>query len=164
MAVNQLESQILGQRIRDTRKSLVESGKIMIPTPPYGYVYDSEKKEYIVIDEQIDVYLKICSYYLEENLGYCRIAIKLNESNIKSQKGGKWSSSAVARILKNPFYCGFQRVSYKEELNGHQTTVTKLIKSDKIKACISEERFNRILEKIKFKISNVIPPRKFTTS
>ena len=164
MAVSQLESQILGQRIRDTRKSLVESGKIMIGTPPYGYVYESEKKEYIAIDEQIDVYLKTCSFYLEENLGYCKIAVKLNELKIPSPKGGMWKSSTVARMLKNPFYCGLQRVSYREELNGRQTTITKLVKTDKIKPCISEETFNKISEKIESKKINDIPPRQYTTS
>jgi site-specific DNA recombinase len=164
-AVNELESEIIGQRVRDTRRSLVQSGEVMIGTPAYGYGYDPDKKSYFQIPEQIEIYTMIKNWYLLDNLGYSKIAIKLNEElKISSPKGGSWAASTIARILKNPFYCGHQRASYQDEEGGKLVRKTVTVKCDKIEPCIDPKDYDAILQKIETKKTHQIPPREFTTS
>lgn len=166
MAFSELEATVIRQRILDTRKHLIKSGDWCLSTPPYGYRYNPETKGYDVQQGEIEIVKKIYRMYLEEKKGSYSIAKELNEQHVNSRFNGEWTVSSVSKVLTNPFYTGYQRVSYLEDdYEGKEIRVEKVVKSDKIMQCISQEDFEAA-QQLRLSRNNKIkePPRKYSTS
>lgn len=81
-----------------------EAGKF---TSAYPYGYKSENGFLVPIPEQIEVVRKIFDLYLE-GWGSTRITKYLNNQNIPTQKGRKWSTPQIYYVLANQIYVGKQ--------------------------------------------------------
>jgi DNA invertase Pin-like site-specific DNA recombinase len=111
--IAQLESEQIGERVyygmEQKAQTPIESldpnrGIYLGFGHPFGYNY-SDGKLKINKDEAV-VVKKIYDLYTQ---GYTisRIVSYLNESKIPTKKGKKWAENTVAKILKNPLYCGY---------------------------------------------------------
>lgn len=77
-----------------TRKQQVDHSEVMLDTP-------------VVVESEAQVIKHIENLYLDEGLGVNSVAERLNLESTPSPSGSYWRGTSVARILKNPFYCGY---------------------------------------------------------
>ncbi len=105
--IAQLESEQIGERVKIgmARKARYGTGN-MGSGHPYGYVY--ERGSLTIVEYEAEVVRNIYSMY-SEGMSTSIIADNLNNSYIRSKKGGKWSRQSVSKILNNPVYAGYIR-------------------------------------------------------
>lgn len=73
--------------------------------PPYGYHVGARQRLEVVSEEAL-VVKYIYRLYVHEGLGIRRIAGRLNQEEVKTRRGGRWSMVTVRDILKNRVYLG----------------------------------------------------------
>jgi DNA invertase Pin-like site-specific DNA recombinase len=113
--IAQLESEQIGERVyygmEQKARTPIEQldpdkGEYLGFGHPFGYDYNNSRLEINLYEAKI--VKKIFDLYSH---GYTipRIASYLNKSRIPTKKGKKWADNTVAKILKNPLYCGYVR-------------------------------------------------------
>ncbi|MBP3920100.1 MAG: recombinase family protein [Bacilli bacterium] len=90
----------LGARMKMKR------GELVGHYAPFGYRYDQDKEKLVICEEEAEVVKEIYRLYIEEGLGTARIARTLNNRKISSPTNKMWSSTVVARMIRNEKYCG----------------------------------------------------------
>ena len=111
----------------------VQQGNYIGSKPPYGFniiKIKEDKKECPVLEEkkeEADVIRLIFDLYVNEDLGFTRIARRLDELGIKPPKGKFWSPPAIKDMIDNIHYIG------KVKWN-HRKTVTIVEDSTFIKS------------------------------
>lgn len=118
-ALAQEESANTSKRVKFGK--MVNAQKGRVPNIVYGY--DKIPGDYFnmtVNKSEADTVRMIFSMYLCEGYGGSKIASVLNERNIRTKRGNKWSQNAVCRILTNPIYTG-KIVNGKEEVKDFLT-------------------------------------------
>ncbi|MBR1377316.1 MAG: recombinase family protein [Bacilli bacterium] len=90
----------LGARMKMKR------GELVGHYAPYGYRYDQDKEELVICEEEAEVVREVYRLYIEDGLGTARIARTLNNKKIPSPTNKMWSSTVVARMIRNEKYCG----------------------------------------------------------
>jgi DNA invertase Pin-like site-specific DNA recombinase len=73
--------------------------------PPYGYRVGPRRRLELVPDEAV-VVRYIFRLYLQEGMGIRKIAGQLNDENIPTRRGGRWSMVTVRDLLRNRAYLG----------------------------------------------------------
>ena len=73
----------------------------------FGYDWDPILQKRVIKEPDATVVIRMFHWALEGKAG-TRIAKMLNEENIPTRLGNKWSPIAVIRILQNPGYTGVQ--------------------------------------------------------
>lgn len=103
------ELNMIKKRLVHGREASVKEGKWVGSEPPYGYIkvkLPKEKGYTLQINEdEAKVVKMIFNLYLD-GLGASRIAGKLTELGIKTNKGNVWSAPSVIHLLKNDVYIG----------------------------------------------------------
>jgi DNA invertase Pin-like site-specific DNA recombinase len=94
----------VSERVRAAMRRRAVRGEAL-GRPPFGYCVGANRRLEIVPDEAVVVQY-IFRLYLEEGLGIRRIAGRLNEENIPTRRGGRWSMVSVRDILRNRAYLG----------------------------------------------------------
>ncbi|MCY3882787.1 MAG: recombinase family protein [Chloroflexi bacterium] len=94
----------VSERVRAAMRRRAVRGEAL-GRPPYGYCVGANRRLEIVPDEAVVVQY-IFRLYLGEGLGIRRIAGRLNEDNIPTRRGGRWSMVSVRDILRNRAYLG----------------------------------------------------------
>lgn len=90
----------------------VKSGNYVASIPPYGYerttiVIGKNKCPTLKIKEdEADVVRMIFDMYVNQNLGTQVVAKRLNDLNIKTQKGRKWTHDSIRTVVENVHYIG----------------------------------------------------------
>jgi len=113
-ALAQEESANTSKRIKFGKKINAEKGRV----PNLVFGYDKISGDYFnlgINEDEASVVRQIFDWYLNEGLGTLKIANRLNERNIKTKRGCRWSQNAVCRILSNEIYTGVI-VNGKEEI------------------------------------------------
>jgi DNA invertase Pin-like site-specific DNA recombinase len=111
--IAQLESEQIGERVyygmEQKAQTPIEKldphrGEYLGFGHPYGYDYLNGRL--VINPREADVVRKIFDMYAN---GYTipRIVSYLNKSGVPTKKGRKWADNTVAKILKNPLYCGY---------------------------------------------------------
>lgn len=116
----------------------------------YGYKLLKDKNKLIKKEEEAKVVKKIFELYSKRN-GIRRIINYLEEHNIKTRKGKKWSKSTIANMLRNEKYAGISarnKWSNGKVFNKHNPKIKPknewiIKKTDRIEPIISEELFNK---------------------
>ncbi len=117
--VAQQESENTSKRIKFSKSLNAEKGRV----PNYIYGYDKTIGDYFNLNInafEADVVRRIYQLYINEEFGASKIARILNEENIKTKRGCKWTQSGISRILTNKFYCGII-INGKEEIKDFLT-------------------------------------------
>jgi site-specific DNA recombinase len=94
----------ISERVRSAMRRKAVRGEVL-GRPPYGYRVGPRRKLELVPEEAV-VVRYIFRLYLHENLGIRKIAGRLNEENIPTRRGGRWSMVTVRDILRNRAYLG----------------------------------------------------------
>jgi len=96
-AVAELERDMIHDRTQGGRKAKANNGGYAYGKPKYGYkTEDKELKEDSTQQETI----KLIKRHRKSGKSYQKIADYLNEQNIPTKQGKKWSSSVVYRICQ----------------------------------------------------------------
>ncbi len=164
LAFAEVESKILSQRILDTRKRLVLQGNWMQGTPPYGYAYDMTNRTYNQVPHEIEVVRKIFELYSEEHMGGIKIAQYLRSIGVRTRKDCYFQNKTIMRLLTNPFYIGYQNLTYLDEIEGKSVRKTVCVRNDQIDPSLSEEIYYKAQEILQRKRVNREPPRHYATS
>ena len=104
--IAQLESEQTGERVHMGMRQAAEEGKFLGMSNPYGYRYDPEARNLVVVTEEAEVVREIFRTYYEERRSMQAIADTLNEQNVPTKKARLWSKRQVFRILHCPLYEG----------------------------------------------------------
>lgn len=103
-------------RVRDAQLEMLKRGEYTGGGCPYGYnlVYSGKYnnkgralKQLEINPEQAEIVKKIFELSTNQGMGGYRIAQELNNSNIPTQKGSKWTLCTINNILRNPIYKGY---------------------------------------------------------
>lgn len=141
------------------------SGNYLGSVPPYGYdkstVMEGKREcpTLSINPEQAEVVRLIFEMYVNQDIGVCNIAHRLDEAKIAPTKGKHWSPESVRTILSNIHYIGKVKRNWRKVVtvveDGEiiktrpRTKIGEyMIYGGKHEAIISEELFNAAQEKI----------------
>ncbi|MDN4080089.1 recombinase family protein [Paenibacillus polymyxa] len=127
-------------------------------TPPYGYrtehmAMGSQKTKAVWVlgpREEIETIRWMFHQYAYENVGYKKIASMLNEREVPTQKGGKWSATTVRSMIHNESYIGrkiWNKQDYQTRGKKWRDRSEWIITENAHPAIINEELFNRCQQK-----------------
>lgn len=159
----QKSSSDTGMRVKDTAQKLVQKGKFMGGTAPYGYelVLSGELSKHgralhklKRIPEQAEVVKQIYRLSLHKEYGSGKIARVLNEDEYYRQLAPRdiWKEGTITSILTNPVYAGYTAYKRRERINGkyHRLGQEEWIRAKEANTdiqIIEEETWNRVQEK-----------------
>lgn len=108
-------SQDLSEKIKFTKKHNARKHRYRPSRLPFGYTWDKERNV-VKVPEQEKIVKYIFDNYHEK--GGMLLTKELNEMNIPTQRGHKWSSDKITRIIKNRTYTGtaLANQTYKDDV------------------------------------------------
>ena len=157
-AVAEIERENIIEQTMNGRKEKARQGGWNGGFAPYGY-YLKDKQLFIQEDEAEAVRI-IFDKYLNENMGFHKIANYLNFQGIQKIKRNNgtlsgWGTHFIRMIIDNPVYCG--KISYgrrvREKVKGSKNEYKQIPQENYIiaegqhEAIISEELWNAAHEK-----------------
>ena len=104
----ELERNMTSERVTATMISRASNGLWNGGRIPFGYSYDSKKREFSVDLEQAQICLALKDYYLEHK-SLMHTARYLNSLGYRTRAGMEWTPTAVWIIAQSPFYAGIYR-------------------------------------------------------
>ena len=104
-AFAQAESESTSMNVKMGLNAKMKRGEPVGNQNCYGYVWDEEKKE-IEINEEQASFVRFIFYLYIKGVGGRTIAHKLNDKGIPTYFNKKWSQSSISRIIKNEKYAG----------------------------------------------------------
>jgi len=138
----QKSSSDTGMRVKDTAQKLVQQGRFMGGTAPYGYelVLSGELSKHgralhklVIVPEKAEVVKYIYDLSLNKEFGSTKIARILNEDAYYKTMAPNdvWKSGTITSILTNPVYAGHVAYKRRERVNGiyHRLEDIEWIKS-----------------------------------
>jgi len=93
-----------GERVKEAMKIRAIHGK-GLGKPPFGYRIGSDHK-FELVPEEAETVALIYQLYSQEGKGVRLIARHLNERQITTRSGGRWSIVGVRDVLRNRSYVG----------------------------------------------------------
>lgn len=146
------------ERVVPGMKKSLQHGNWQGGKPPYGYVYNKEKKLLEVNPEEVKIVKLIFSMYLD-NKSISYISGYLYEQGYRTRCGGKFYPTLVCDILKNKIYLGKLEWGRRtiDKAEHKKTGLYKVVKNDPAKvvlikgrheAFISQEDFDLVQQKL----------------
>ena len=138
------ESTSISENNKWSAKKRFENGTYKLSYAPYGYCLVNGK---LTIDKtQAEIVKRIFTELLSGK-GTEAIAKILNQEQIPSQKGGRWTSASIRGIIANEKYTGdciFQKTYTDSNFNRHKNngTLDRYYISEHHEAIISHDDFN----------------------
>lgn len=125
----QKSSSDTGMRVKDSAQKMVQRGKFVGGTPPYGYKLELSGEiskhgralHHLVIEpERAEVVKYIYELSLNKEYGSAKIAKILNVHEVYKKMAPKdyWKSGTITSILTNPIYTGRTAYKRREKVNG----------------------------------------------
>ncbi len=138
----QKSSSDTGMRVKDTAQKLVQQGRFMGGTAPYGYelVLSGELSKHgralhklVIVPKKVEVVKYIYDLSLNKEFGSSKIAKILNEDTYYKTMAPNdvWKGGTITSILTNPVYAGHVAYKRRERVNGicHRLMDKEWIKS-----------------------------------
>src|SRR5665213_1429670 len=95
------------------------------PPPGYKPITENSKKIHVINEETSPVVERAFKSYLEPSQSILTITDELAECGLTTKKGRPLSKSAVAKMLRNPFYVGVIRFNNREYPGAHEPLIDK---------------------------------------
>lgn len=114
-----------GKLISEANKNRARGGTKACGVAPIGYKWN-DKAEIVIDEERAEVVRDIFKMY-NNDLSLQKIADKLTEEGITTNKGNKFSRQSISDILKNDFYCGIVTHSDVKKEGNHQAIISKVV-------------------------------------
>ncbi len=145
----QLEAEKIRERTMRGKKAFLQKGKMPTGTGMglYGYKWDKENKQRIPLELETKIVQRIFES-VANNEGYFNTARKLNDLQIPTKTGSKWSPRTIYNMTGNSSYIG---MTYYGQTHGSRKT--KLVRQPKSEwillpdvtpPIISKELFERV--------------------
>jgi site-specific DNA recombinase len=164
-AIAQLERDIINEQMTENKIARWKRGDTFIGKPPYGYIWNKDKKVIEINPEESDIYKRIVNMYIYEGMSYRDITIKLKEEGIICKRA-PFSNVTIQYILNNPAYYGnyilnqyqYEGNRRKKDYNNEGKKKTILMKPFSehipfnIPPLISKSEWDKVQEKRKFNI------------
>lgn len=80
----------------------------------------------------------------EELRSTLQVAFQLNETEVKTKRGGQWTAKTVGDILRNPFYIGTYRYNMRDSEGRLKDESEWIVKENNHPAIIDIEQFHRV--------------------
>ncbi len=139
----ELERKLTSERVTGIMLDRATKGLWNGARMPLGYRWDDEIK-YPVIDDAEAVTIRFIFDKYEEIKSCLQISRILNNNNIKTKRGGEWTSKTVCDIIRNPFYKGTYRYNYRESARGAVKDESEwIVIPNNHPAIIAEEQWER---------------------
>jgi site-specific DNA recombinase len=94
----------VSEKVRSAMRRKAVKGEVL-GRPPYGYRVGPRHRLDLVPEEAV-VVRYIFRLYLQEDMGIRKIAGQLNDENVLTRRGGRWSMVTVRDLLRNRSYLG----------------------------------------------------------
>ena len=114
----ELERQMTAERVTAVMLSRANNGQWNGGRIPYAYTYDKATKSFSVDPTEKLVYDRIVDLY-EQKQSIIAVSRYLNEKGLTTRSGAEWSTTAVHKILTNPWYVGDYRYNVHAEGTGY---------------------------------------------
>lgn len=101
----ELERKMTSERVTATMLSRASNGKWNGGRIPFGYNYNSEKREFTINDTEQNLVLLMCDLY-ETSHSLIYVSRQLNEMGYQTRAGNSWSPVQIHKILTNRFNVG----------------------------------------------------------
>lgn len=146
----ELERKLTGERVKAVMLDRANKGLWNGAPVPLGYKWDDKIKFPVIDEEEKNTIELIFNTYLkEESTNIVRNV--LNTNNIKTKRGGRWTTKTITDIIRNPFYMGVYRYNYRNPSNGKKKDEKEwIVLEDNHPPIISKELFqkcNEIMDK-----------------
>ena len=112
-----------GEVLRGMREKAEKAG--YQTSPPLGYKAVGNGKPFVINEKQFKSVNFIFDQYDNHSADYTAIARKLNNMGHRTQRGKKFESRSVERILTNPFYYGLVVWNGISFMGTHEVRLTK---------------------------------------
>jgi site-specific DNA recombinase len=113
----EFERERISERVRDNMHHLAKQGK-PFSRPCFGY--DLVNRQFMINKEEASWVHKMADWFLNGS-GTLHIAKKLNENNVLTKNGGRWSAKAVRNFLENNQMLVGNLVWNKQQRKGKKT-------------------------------------------
>ncbi len=149
-AMDEYYSVNLSEDVRRTMTEKAMKGQYQ-SSPPFGY---NMKDGRLVIDEYESAVVRDIYEKIINGAGYSTVARWLNESGVKTKRGGRFESRAVEYIIHNPVYCGLVRWNPQEHTNRNYGSCGLILTEGEHEAVVNRETWQRGNEAVKRKASS----------
>lgn len=142
----ELERNMTSERVTATMISRASNGQWNGGRIPYGYSWDSERREFSFNTSECSIALLIHDKY-EEMRSLIREARWLNEKGYRTRAGSLWNPVSLLIILRSVFYCGdyqYNRLKEGDRQRPKDKSEWVTVK-DHHPAIVSREQKERIL-------------------
>lgn len=95
-------------------------GKGMPGKAPFGYIWRNGE---LMIDKEKVRYVRQIYNWRNEGLSYRKIATRLRNRGVHTNRGKQFSRQAVMNILRNRFYFGELNYAQKSNKNHHEAII-----------------------------------------
>ncbi|NFA07509.1 recombinase family protein [Clostridium botulinum] len=113
----ELERKLTGERVTAVMLDRATRGLWNGAPIPLGYVWDKIKKFPKIDEKEKSAIELIYNTYLKTK-STTSVRGLLNSNNIKTKRGGTWTTKTISDIIRNPFYKGTYRYNYREPGRG----------------------------------------------
>lgn len=104
-ALAQWERENMGERIAFGFTEKVRQGKYPLNFAPIGYDLNKKESKLYINEKEASTVRLIYKKYID-GLGSNKLCKFLNDKNIRTKHGNKWSSDTIFRVLKSPIPAG----------------------------------------------------------
>jgi len=99
------EHETIREQMYENKMAKWKDNRTFIGKPPFGYIWNKEKKKLEIYQPDADVYHRVVRMYCDQGMAMRDIAIKLNAEGLKCKRA-VWNSATISYMLKNPVYYG----------------------------------------------------------
>ena len=104
-AFAQAESESISENVKMGVRAKMKRGELVGHYAPYGFIYNEEIGNLVEVPNEAFIVRYMFDRY-KEGVGTSTIAKELNDKNIPSPTGKKWSDTVVFRMIRNEKYVG----------------------------------------------------------
>lgn len=113
----ELERKMTSERVTGIMIARAKKGLWNGAQMPLGYDWNSKTMSPVINSKEAEIIRFMFSSYLN-GWGTSTLSNYLNDHGIPTKRGGKWTSTTVRHILKNPMFKGTLRYNYRESGRG----------------------------------------------
>ena len=96
----------IGERVKDSRRYLINGGNWPGGRTLYGYRWLNKKRKWEVVPEEAETVRRIYHLYLNQKKGMEAIVSILNDEDSHTRSGTRWNMSTIRKVLVHPAYKG----------------------------------------------------------
>ena len=151
----QKERKVTSSRVKITQMIKAKEGKTNVPRPALGYMLSEDRQHMIINPDTAEIYNLIVEKFLN-GWGRLKICKYLNSNNIKTNRGGSWTTNSILNILSNPVYLGVSMYNVTVRLRDSSGKAVRMVRpcdewivrENTHPPLISQDKFDKIQRKI----------------